>query len=253
MLDAAVDVHRVDSVGRRQPQEYRGEQQGPEDPLIARAQREHVQRYTDKKVQESKGKGMNSKIVSSIGWSLAIRGVLAIIFGVVAFFYTGQAIVALILVFGVFALLSGLATLIAAVRAGENHKRWGWLALSGVIGIATGLVCFVYPGLTALAFVYIIAAWAILSGSAEIIYALALPRTLEHPWLAALSSALSVLFGIVLTVWPVSGAIALTWVIAIYAIASGATMIYHTFLLRKARSAVRTLANLDNRLAADRR
>src|SRR3954465_6982432 len=107
--------------------------------------------------QESESEDMDSKILSAIWWSLAIRGVLAIVFGLVAFFYTGQTILALIYVFGVFALLSGLVTLIAAVRSGEAHQHWGWLAASGVIGVLTGVVCFVSPNTTALAFVYIIA------------------------------------------------------------------------------------------------
>src|SRR2546421_10938567 len=102
---------------------------------------------------------MDSKIVSRIWWSLAIRGVLAILFGIVAFFYTGQTLLALVYVFGVFAVLSGITTIVAAVRAGEAHQRWGWLAASGTVSVAAGVVAFVWPGITALAFVYLIAAW----------------------------------------------------------------------------------------------
>jgi uncharacterized membrane protein HdeD (DUF308 family) len=164
---------------------------------------------------------MDSKIVSGIWWSLVIRGILAILFGIVAFFYTGQTLVALVYVFGVFALLSGIATLIAAVRAGEAHQRWGWLAASGLLGVAAGVVSFVWPNPTAVAFVYLVAAWAILSGVSEIAFALALPETLAHPFWAAFSGALSVLFGVLLAVWPKSGETALVWLIGIYAIAYG--------------------------------
>jgi uncharacterized membrane protein HdeD (DUF308 family) len=114
---------------------------------------------------------MDAKIVSGIWWSLVIRGALTILFGIVAFFYTGQTLVALVYVFGFFALLSGIAMIIAAVRAGEAHQRWGWLAASGLIGVAAGIVSFVWPNPTALAFVYLVAAWAILSGVAEIAFA----------------------------------------------------------------------------------
>jgi uncharacterized membrane protein HdeD (DUF308 family) len=193
---------------------------------------------------------MNSKFLSAIWWSLLIRGALAIVFGLVAFFYTGQTLEALVYVFGVFALASGLVTLIAAVRAGEENQHWGWLAISGVLGVLAGVICFVNPNATAVAFVYLIAAWAMLSGVAEILFALALPQTLAHPWLAAFSGALSVVFGVLLAIWPQSGAIALTWVIGVYAILSGVSMLYHAFLLQVARKGVQAIGDAGERLAA---
>jgi uncharacterized membrane protein HdeD (DUF308 family) len=193
---------------------------------------------------------MDSKIVSGIWWALVIRGVLAVLFGIVAFFYTGQTLVALVYVFGIFALLSGIAMIVAAVRAGEAHQRWGWLAASGLIGVAAGVVSFVWPNPTALAFVYIVAAWAILSGVAEIAFALALPETLARPWLAGLSGALSVLFGVLLAVWPKSGATALVWLTGIYAIAYGLTLFYYAFLLQTARSGAGALRNAGDQWAA---
>lgn len=181
---------------------------------------------------------MDSKVASRIWWSLAIRGVLAILFGIVAFVYTGQTLLALVFVFGVFAVLSGIASIVAAVRSGEAHQRWGWLAASGLLSIAAGIVAFVWPGLTALAIVYLIGAWAIVTGVFEIAYALALPDTLAHPWLAALSGVLSVVFGIVLAVWPISGAVTLTWLVGIYAILYGATMLYYAYQLQALRHEV---------------
>lgn len=181
---------------------------------------------------------MDSKVASRIWWSLAIRGVLAILFGIVAFVYTGQTLLALVFVFGVFAVLSGIASIVAAVRSGEAHQRWGWLAASGLLSIAAGIVAFVWPGLTALALVYLIGAWAIVTGVFEIAYALALPDTLAHPWLAALSGVLSVVFGIVLAVWPISGAVTLTWLVGIYAVLYGATMLYYAYRLQALRHEV---------------
>lgn len=191
-----------------------------------------------------------NKILSAIWWSLAIRGVLAVLFGVVAFFYTGQTITALVYIFGVFALLSGLMTLVAAVRAGEARHHWGWLAASGVIGVLAGVACFINPNATALAFVYLIAAWAILSGVAEITFAMALPQTMAHPWLTALSGALSVVFGVLVAIWPQSGAVALTWVIGVYAILNGVSLLYHAFLLQVGRTGAQALGNAGERLAA---
>jgi uncharacterized membrane protein HdeD (DUF308 family) len=175
---------------------------------------------------------MDSTVVSRIWWSLAIRGALAILFGIIAFFYTGQTLLALVFVYGVFAVFSGIASLVTAVRAGEAHQRWGWLAASGVLGIAAGIVAFVWPGLTALAVVYLVAAWAILTGGAEIAFALAMPDTLPHPFLAGLSGLLSVVFGILLAVWPRSGAITLTWLVGIWAVVYGANLLYYAYRLR---------------------
>lgn len=184
---------------------------------------------------------MESKVASRIRWSLAIRGVLAILFGVVAFFYTGQTLLALVFVFGVFAVLSGMASLVAAVRAGEAHQRWGWLAVGGLLSIAAGLLAFVWPGITALTVVLLVAAWAIVTGVMEMTFALALPETLAHPWLMAFSGGLSVLFGILLAVWPRAGAVTLTWLVGIYAIAYGATLLYYAYLVGAAQRAAQVL------------
>src|SRR5260370_32397499 len=122
--------------------------------------------------------------------------------------------------------------IVTAVRAGEEHLRWGWLAVAGIAGVLAGIVSFVWPGITALALLFVIAAWAIISGVAEIVYAMSWPDTLAHPWLAALSGALSIVFGFLLVVWPRSGVIALTWLVGIYAILYGATQLYYAFRLQ---------------------
>jgi uncharacterized membrane protein HdeD (DUF308 family) len=146
----------------------------------------------------------------------------------------------LVYVFGAFALLSGLMEIVTAVRAGEAHLRWGWLAVAGVAGVAAGIVSFVWPGITALALLFVIAAWAIVSGVAEIAFALSWPDTLAHPWLGVLSGALSVVFGILLVVWPRSGVIALTWLVGIYAIIYGATQLYYAYRLQALQREVRS-------------
>lgn len=193
---------------------------------------------------------MELKTVSRIWWALAIRGVLAILFGIVAFVYTGQTLLALVYVFGIFAVLSGVTTLVTAVRAGEAHQRWGWLAASGILSVVAGIVAFAWPGITALAFVYLVAAWAIVTGGAEIAFALAFPDTLAHPWLAGLSGLLSVVFGLLLAVWPRSGAITLTWLVGIYAIAYGVTTLYYAYRLQGLRNETRKLGDAARRLAS---
>jgi uncharacterized membrane protein HdeD (DUF308 family) len=195
---------------------------------------------------------MDTKIVSRIWWSLALRGVLAILFGILAFFYTGQTLLALVYVFGVFALLNGIVAIVAAVRAGEAHLRWGLLAFSGIVGVAAGIVSFVWPGLTALAVVFLVASWAIITGVAEIAAALALPDMLPQPWLAGISGALSVVFGVLLAVWPRSGAITLTWLLGIYAIIYGAMQLYNAYRLRALQSDVQALRSAGQRATSER-
>jgi uncharacterized membrane protein HdeD (DUF308 family) len=184
---------------------------------------------------------VDTKIVSRTWWALVLRGVLAIVFGIIALIFTGQTLLVLVYVFGAFALISGITEIVTAVRAGEAHMRWGWLAVAGIVGVAAGIVSFVWPGITALALLFLIAAWALVSGVAEIVFALAGPDTLAHPWLAALSGALSVVFGILLVVWPRSGVIALTWLVGIYAIIYGVTQFYYAYRLQAMRHEVRSL------------
>lgn len=187
---------------------------------------------------------MDTQMVSRIWWTVALRGVLAVLFGVVALFFTGRTLLALIYVFGVYAVLSGLVAIVAAVRAGEAHRRWGWLAIAGIVGVAAGIVSFLWPGLTALAVVLVVAAWAIIIGVAEIAFALSWPDTLAHPWLAALSGAVSVVYGVLLAVWPRSGAVALTWLLGIYAIIYGATVLYYAYRLQALRQGLRSAVGL---------
>jgi hypothetical protein len=149
---------------------------------------------------------------------------------------------------------TGMRRTLAEVDRGQTPARELHTHLTGCnersSAFQAGVICFVNPNITALAFVYLIAAWAILSGVAEITFAMALPQTMAHPWLTALSGALSVVFGVLVAVWPQSGAVALTWVIGIYAILNGVSLLYHAFLLQVARTGAQALGNAGERLAA---
>ena len=193
--------------------------------------------------------GMDTKMVARIWWTIVLRGVLAILFGVVALFYTGQTLLALVYVFGTYAVLNGIFAIASAVRAGEAHQRWGWLAFAGIVGVVAGIVSFFWPGITALAVVFIVASWAIIGGVAEIAFALSWPDTLAHPWFAALSGIVSVVYGVILAVWPRSGAVALTWLLGIYAIAYGAMLLYYANRLRALREVVRVPVGLREDLS----
>jgi uncharacterized membrane protein HdeD (DUF308 family) len=152
-------------------------------------------------------------------WAFALRGVVAILFGVLAFAWPGVTLTVLVLFWGAFALIDGVLALVGAFRTDHDH-RWG-LLLEGVVGIGAGVVTFVWPGLTALVLLYIIAVWALLTGVLELVAAVRLRKVIENEWWLALSGIVSVLFGLVLLAAPGAGAVAVVWLIAAYAIVFG--------------------------------
>jgi uncharacterized membrane protein HdeD (DUF308 family) len=156
-------------------------------------------------------------------WTLALRGLAAVIFGILAFVWPDITFTVLVLFFGAYALWDGVFALIGAFRTG-GERRW-LLILEGLVGIAAGIVTFIWPGAASLAILTIIAAWAIMTGIFEIIAAIRLRAELEGEWLMLLSGLLSVLFGIALAIWPVAGLVAITWMIGAYAIIFGILLI----------------------------
>jgi len=163
-------------------------------------------------------------------WLFLIRGIAAIAFGVLAFMWPGLTLATLVLLYGAFALVDGVAAVIAAIRGGVPAPRW-WLALVGLCGIIVGVLTFAWPGITAFVLLVFIAAWAIMMGLFEIIGAIRLRKEIDNEWLLILGGAVSVLFGIVLLVRPGTGALALVWVIATYAILFGILNIAFAFRL----------------------
>jgi uncharacterized membrane protein HdeD (DUF308 family) len=152
-------------------------------------------------------------------WAFALRGLVAILFGVLAFAWPGVTLQVLVLLWGAFAFVDGVLALVAAIRTDNDH-RWG-LLLEGIVGIGAGIVTFLYPGLTALVLLYIIAVWALLTGILELVAAVRLRKVIQNEWWLALSGIVSVLFGIVLLAAPGAGALAVVWLIAAYAIVFG--------------------------------
>lgn len=163
-------------------------------------------------------------------WAFALRGVAAVIFGILAFVWPGVTLGALVLLWGAYALVDGVLDLVGAFRTGHNH-RW-LLVIEGIVGIAAGIVAFVWPGITALVLLYIIAAWALITGVLEIIAAIRLRQVIDNEWFMILSGIASIIFGIILVVAPGTGALALIWVIAAYAIIFGIIELALAFRLR---------------------
>lgn len=169
-------------------------------------------------------------------WSFVLRGALAILFGVLAFLLPGLTLEALVLLFGAYAIVDG-AFAIWAVISGEvpRGQRWWALLLEGMLGIVAGLIALFLPAITALALVYVIAAWAIVTGAFEVGAAIRLRREIQGEWLLALSGVLSIVFGAVIAIFPGAGALAIVWLIASYAVVFGIVLIALGIRLRGAR------------------
>ena len=165
-------------------------------------------------------------------WLLLLRGIAAIIFGLLAFAWPGLTLVTLILLYGAYALVDGVLAIVAAITGGVPGSRW-WLAMVGLLGIAAGLVTFLTPGLTALVLLFFIAGWAIVTGVFEIIGAIKLRKEIDNEWLLILGGIISVLFGLGMMLAPGAGALALVWVIGAYSVVMGVIFVALAFRLRK--------------------
>jgi uncharacterized membrane protein HdeD (DUF308 family) len=173
--------------------------------------------------------------ISRNWWLYTVRGVVAIIFGVVAFARPEQALQALVLVFGAYALVDGIFAVIAGIAARGYFNRWWAVLLEGVAGVIIGLLTFFWPNITALALLYFIAAWALITGIFEIVAAIQFRYVITGEWMLILGGLLSILFGILLFVFPVAGAVSVIWVIGIYAVVFGISEIIFAFRLRGLR------------------
>jgi len=157
-------------------------------------------------------------------WTFTLRGVFAILFGILAFVAPGATLTTLVYVFGFYAILNGVFALYTAWNL-RSFDRWWVLLLEGLLGIAAGVIAFIWPGAAALAFLSIIAAWAILVGILQIVSAIRLRQEIENEWSLGLGGLASVVFGVLLVVWPRSGLVTISWIVGIYAIAFGVMLI----------------------------
>jgi uncharacterized membrane protein HdeD (DUF308 family) len=166
-------------------------------------------------------------------WLLLLRGLAAIAFGVIAFLWPGITLVALTYLFGIYAIVDGVVAIWAAFNAqGDAAPRW-WLGLSGVVGIIAGIVAFAYTGITALVLLVFIAVWAIIIGVLQLYAAIQLWKVIDNDWWLILSGLLSIAFGAVLIAWPSTGALAVIWTIAWFAVFFGCMFIGLAFELKK--------------------
>ena len=165
-------------------------------------------------------------------WLLVLRGALAVIFAILAFLWPGLAIEALVLLFGAFALVDGVFAVVASLQRIGKQERWWAMLLEGLLSIAAGIVAFVWPGITVFVLLTIIGFWAIFTGVMEVIAAIQLRQVIENEWLLGLTGVLSIVFGLLVIIFPGAGALSLIWLIASYAFVIGILFIVLGFKLR---------------------
>ena len=169
-------------------------------------------------------------------WVLVIRGICGIVFGVIAFAYPGLALATLVLLFGAWVLIDGVFRIVGATAGRASDPDWGFHLIVGILGILVGVLTFRSPGITALALVIYIAAWALMVGAVEIALAIKLRREMKGEWFLILMGLASIIFAVLLLWNPGPGALALLWLIATYAIVFGFLAIIFGFRLRSLRT-----------------
>ena len=179
---------------------------------------------------------MDVTLLQTLGrtwWLVLLRGLASIVFGVLAWTWPGVTLITLVLFWGAYALVDGVAALVGGWQTKDSGKPMWQVVLIGVIGIAAGIFTFVQPAFTAVALLLLIAAWAIVNGVFEIAAAIRLRKEIENEWLLILSGVLSVVFGVYMVVNPGAGAMAVLWLIGVFAIAYGVLLVILSFKLKK--------------------
>ena len=158
-------------------------------------------------------------------WMLMLRGVAALVFGVLALVWPDLTLIWFVAMFAVFALFTGGASIVAALKSRRVDRRWWLPLLLGVVSVVAGIAALVYPGLTTLVLALVMGANAIVTGALDIAIAMRLRRVLRGGWLMALSGIVSILFGVLVFAFPGAGALAMVWLISFYALATGALLL----------------------------
>ena len=175
---------------------------------------------------------MLADTLSRYWWMTLLRGVISILFGIVVFTRPLISLVTLTLLFGAFVLFDGIVHVASAFGGRRENERWWVLLLTGLCGIAVGVLTFINPAITAFALLFYIAVWAIAVGLLEIVAAVRLRKEIEGEFWLILAGAVSIAFGVLLLTRPGAGALSVLWLIGGYAIASGVILIALAFRAR---------------------
>jgi uncharacterized membrane protein HdeD (DUF308 family) len=193
---------------------------------------------------------MNDSLMRS-WWMLALRGVIAILFGILALMWPGLTLLGLVALFAAYAILGGAISVIGALNNRKTDDNWWLSLLLGLVSIGAGIIAVVHPGLTAMVLVLVIGANALITGVLDIVAAVRLRRSIQGEWLLILSGIASIVFGVLVFLFPDAGALALVWLVSIYALVTGVLMLALSFRLRARATARGEVA--DRRVTPDRR
>jgi uncharacterized membrane protein HdeD (DUF308 family) len=164
--------------------------------------------------------------------ALIVRGIVGVVVGIIAFLWPGITIAALVVIFGVYAIVDGITNLVLGFSRTGAHGRWAHV-LQGVVGIAAGVLTFMWPAISALVLILFIGAWAIITGVFVIVAAIRLRQVITGEWMLVLSGIVSILFGVMVFAFPLAGAVGISWILGAYAMTAGIILISLGVKLRK--------------------
>jgi uncharacterized membrane protein HdeD (DUF308 family) len=174
---------------------------------------------------------MNELLMRS-WWMFAVRGGLAVLFGVLALLWPGMTLIVLVALFAAYALLGGGAMVIGALRNRKSDDKWWILLLLGIVSLAAGVWAVMLPELTLLVLVLVMGINALVTGVLEIALAIRLRKTIEREWMLVLAGAVSIAFGVLVLLFPAAGAFAMVWMVSFYAMLTGVLLLALAFRLR---------------------
>ncbi|HEY3847301.1 MAG TPA: HdeD family acid-resistance protein [Acetobacteraceae bacterium] len=175
--------------------------------------------------------GPKSTLLARNWWAIALRGLAAVVFGLIALFVPGAVMLTLAVLFAAYLVVDGVLGIIAAVRAASHHERWVLLLFEGVVNIVVGVIAALFPAAAVLGFVLLVAAWALITGVLMLVAAFRLHVSHGRWWLA-FAGIVSVIWGVLLVIAPLMGAVVLTWWLGAYAVIFGVMLLVVGFRLR---------------------
>jgi uncharacterized membrane protein HdeD (DUF308 family) len=178
-------------------------------------------------------------LIAKYWWTFVVRGLLAFAFGLIALVWPGITLIVLVALFGIYVIIEGVLSIVAAI-SNRWVRSWWVLLLEGLAGIVIGGIAFIWPGLTAVVLLVFIAIWAIFTGLLEIGAAVQLRKEIQGEWILALTGVLSILIGLILLINPGAGALAVVWLIGIYALLFGGLLTFLGLKFRKLPTSANT-------------
>lgn len=175
------------------------------------------------------------RTLSQNWWLVVLRGVLAVLFGLLAFIWPGITWLTLVVLFGIYAIVDGLVAIGTGLARTRESSRWWTFLLEGLINIGAGVAALIWPGVATLVILYVIATWAVFTGILEIVAAIRLRHEITNEWMLALGGVISIAVGVVLFFQPAAGSLAIIWIIGSYALIFGILLVILGFRLRNWR------------------